>query len=182
MYHKLAQGATVAHSSELPLKIKIFLWQLILDRLPASKQVAAKHGPSDGRCVLCGEVEDATHIFFSCFLAKVGWSVLRQLLGCSWAPANFPQFFAIQQSLLGRQRRVSWVLFSALCWALWTTRNKLTIDVVVPKHPSYVIYKMCMFIQVWANLAKVQDKEALLLMSSGLKEIYHAITPGSSQA
>ena len=87
-----------------------------------------------------------------------------------------------EQTLFGRQRQIGWVLFSALCWALWTTRNKLTIDAVVPKHPSDVIYKMCMFIQVWANLAKVQDKEALLLMSSGLKEIYHAITPGSSQA
>ena len=186
MYHKLSQGVPVAHSADLwaanlPLKIKIFLWQLILDRLPASKQVAAKMGPSDGRCVLCGAIEDATHIFFSCFLANVGWSVLRQLLGCSWAPANFPQFFAIQQSLLGRQRRISWVLFAALCWALWTTRNKLTIDAVLPKHPSDVIFKMSMFIQVWANLAKEQDKEALLLMTNGLKEIYRAITPGSSQ-
>ena len=74
------------------------------------------------------------------------------------------------------------MLFAALCWALWTTRNKLTIDAVVPKHPSDVIFKMAMFIQVWASLAKEQDKEALLLLTNGLKEIYRAITPGSSHA
>jgi hypothetical protein len=41
LYAKLSQGATVAHhkdvwSAKVPLKIKIFAWQLIIDRLPSS--------------------------------------------------------------------------------------------------------------------------------------------------
>jgi hypothetical protein len=33
--------------------------------------------------------------FFTCLLAKFGWSIVRQLLGRSWCPTIFPQFFAI---------------------------------------------------------------------------------------
>jgi hypothetical protein len=64
-----AQGASVAFhkdvwEAKVPLKIKIFSWQLILDRLPSSQQIATRHGPATGNCSLCGAVEDAGHIFF----------------------------------------------------------------------------------------------------------------------
>ena len=75
MYRKLSQGATVVHSRDLwtarlPLKIKIFTWQLALDRLPLSTQLAKRLARFDGKCAMCGEVEDASHIFFSSSLAK----------------------------------------------------------------------------------------------------------------
>jgi hypothetical protein len=75
MYAKLAQGASVAFHKDVweasvPLKIKIFAWQLILDRLPLSQQIATRHGPTTGNCALCGAVEDAGRIFFNCSLAK----------------------------------------------------------------------------------------------------------------
>ena len=67
LYRKLAQGATVLHSKDLwsarfPLKIKIFLWQLALDHLPSSTQLAKRTAHLDGTCALCGELEDAPHI------------------------------------------------------------------------------------------------------------------------
>jgi hypothetical protein len=118
MYAKLSQGALVAHfkdvwAAKLPLKIKIFTWQLVLNRLPTRSPIAARFGPTSGSCALCGAVENVNHILFTCSLAKFMWSVIRQLLGCSWSPANFPQFYAITASLLGGQRRVIWSLFAA---------------------------------------------------------------------
>jgi hypothetical protein len=69
MYAKLSQGAAMAHFKEvwaakLPLKVKIFTWQLVLNRLPTRALLAAKHGPGSGRCALCGAPEDVNHIFF----------------------------------------------------------------------------------------------------------------------
>ena len=141
-------------------------------------QLAKRSVRFDGACALYVDAEDASHIFFTCALAKLGWSVIRSLLGCGWCPANFPQFFAIHQSLLGHQRRVSWVLFSSLCWTLWITLNKLAIEAKIPKHPTDTIFKMFIFIQVWANLSKQQDKERLLQVASGLKAIYSSLAPG----
>ena len=87
MYRALARGATVLFSRDLwearlPLKIKIFTWQLVLDRLSTSMQLAKRSVRFDGACALYGDAEDASHIFFTCALAKLGWSVIRSLLGC----------------------------------------------------------------------------------------------------
>jgi hypothetical protein len=68
MYAKLSQGEVVAHfkdvwAAKIPLKIRIFSWQLVLDRLPSTCNLACRHGPGNGCCVVCGRVEDADHIF-----------------------------------------------------------------------------------------------------------------------
>jgi hypothetical protein len=94
MYDKLSQGATVADfkvvwAAKLPLKIKIFSWQLVLDRLPSSIQIAIRQGPATGTCALCGAPEDSSHILFTCSLAKFTWSVTHQLFGCSGCPGKF---------------------------------------------------------------------------------------------
>jgi hypothetical protein len=121
LYFKLSQGTSVAHfkdmwESKVPLKIKIFSWQLALDRLPSILQIATRHGPATGGCALCGAPEDAAHIFFSCSTGKFVWAVLRQLLGCNWRPANFPQFHAILSCFSGYTRRILWALFLAQSW------------------------------------------------------------------
>ena len=71
------------------------------------------------------------------------------------------------------------MLFAALCWALWCTRNKLTIESVVPKHPTGILFKMLTFIQTWANLSKEQDKADLVMLANGLKAIYRSTILGS---
>jgi hypothetical protein len=182
LYAKLSQGASVAYykdvwEAKVPLKIKIFAWQLILDRLPSSQQIATRHGPASGNCALCGQVEDAGHIFFSCSLAKFAWSAIRQILDCNWNPGNFPQFHAILSSLAGRARRLLWFLFLAQAWALWNIRNKLTIEKKVINHPANVIFKTAIFIQLWSGKAKPSDRDGLRWLENKLRELYTAVRP-----
>jgi hypothetical protein len=54
----------------IPLKIKIFTWQLARERLPSNDQILTRLGPSDGKCVLCGNIEHVDYIFFQCPLAQ----------------------------------------------------------------------------------------------------------------
>jgi hypothetical protein len=109
--------------------------------------IAAWHGPSNGLCALCGSLKNASHIFFSCSLAKFAWCVLRQLLGCNWCPANFSQFFAILSSFSGQPRRLLWTLFVAQSWALWLVRNKLAIESKVIRHLADIIFKIVILLQ-----------------------------------
>jgi hypothetical protein len=179
MYEKLSHGATVAHATDVwkaavPLKIKIFAWQLALDKLPSNRQIATRQGPSDGSCALCGAPEDAAHIFFTCSLALFAWSVLRQLLGCAWRPASFAQFHHILSSLAGLPRRMLWLLFLAQSWALWLTRNKMSIEKKIPNHPSDIIFKTMLFLQLWSINSKRRDQEGLCWMINELRELYSA--------
>jgi hypothetical protein len=179
---KLSQGASVTHfkdiwAAKLPLKIKIFTWQLALNRLPTRSLIADRHGPGSGCCELCGAREDVNHIFFDCSLAKFTWSVVRQLLGCSWSSANFAQLYAIIANLLGRVRRLVWALFAAQSSALWLIRNQLSIESKIIWHPADVIFKTLMFLQLWVPTAKAKDQASLRWLISELRKLYATIAP-----
>jgi hypothetical protein len=182
MYLKLAQGASIAHfrdvwAARLPLKIKIFSWQLVLDKLPSCINIATRQGPGNGCCKLCGRPEDAAHIFFLCSPAIFAWSVARQLLGCSWCPANFAQLYAIISSLSGRFRRCVWLLFVAQSWALWLFRNKMTIESKFMNHPANIIFKTMLFLQMWMPLAKPLDRPWIEHAIVELKLLHAASNP-----
>jgi hypothetical protein len=164
-------------AAKLPLKIKIFTKQLVLNHLPTNSLIAAWHGPRLGRCALCGALEDVNHIFFTCSLAKFMWSVVRQLLGCNWSPANFPQLYAITASLLGRHRRVVWSLFAAQSWALWLIQNKMSIESKLIRHPSDVIFKTLVFLQLWIPTSRVKDQPSLRWLCYELKKLHASSVP-----
>ena len=125
------------------------------NRLPSSEQIHIRHGPSNGLCVICGEVEDADHIFFNCVLAKFSWSVFREVLGVQWNPLTFSHFSAIIEGLGSPSKRLAWLLFCAMSWAMWTTRNKFTIEAKFPRHPADGIYKCLLFLQLWRPLQSI---------------------------
>jgi hypothetical protein len=177
MYNKLSQGASVAHfkdlwAAKLPLKIKIFSWQLALGRLPSSDLIASRHGPASGRCALCNRLENFNHIFFSCSPARFMWSVVRQLLGCSWSPTSFAHFYVILTCFTGRPRRLLWMLFMAQSWALWLIRNKLTIESKLIRQLADIIFKTIIFLQLWSPSAKPQDKASILELISRLRHTH----------
>lgn len=121
LYHKLCQGTARKHYSELwrvaiPLKIRVFLWQLVRKRLPTNGNIQQRHGPSNGRCTLCDEHEDTNHMFFICPMAKFLWSAVRELLGCSWNPSCFADLYRQLQQCEGQSKRVLWICGAALCW------------------------------------------------------------------
>uniref|UniRef100_A0A453P841 Reverse transcriptase zinc-binding domain-containing protein n=1 Tax=Aegilops tauschii subsp. strangulata TaxID=200361 RepID=A0A453P841_AEGTS len=65
----------------MPLKIKIFVWQLLRDRLPSGTEVLKRHGLSNGLCPLCLIPETRTHILFSCVAAQALWCFVHEALG-----------------------------------------------------------------------------------------------------
>jgi hypothetical protein len=166
MYMRLSHGAAVTHFKDVwrmkvPPRIRVFLWQLIRGRLPSCEQVAKRHGSSDGRCALCGEIEDCSHIFISCHLGRFIWAGVRELLSCSWNPAGAGDFVALAQGLSGRLRRLVWLTFAAQSWALWNIRNKLTLEGKLINNPADAISKMSIYMQSWRVLASPRDRELL---------------------
>ena len=159
------------------MKIKIFSWQMLLDRLPSALQIATRQGPSNGKCALCSAEEDAAHIFFTCLSALFMWSVLRQVLGRSWCPASLPQFFAILSGFSGQARRLLWIYFVAQSWALWHVRNKLAIEAKVINHPADIIFKTLLFLQLWIPTLKLQDKEGARWMLGELRKTHVMCRP-----
>lgn len=59
IYGKLLHGPKVNYAKALwaariPPKVKMFLWQAFLDRLPSAINLQKRHGLGNGSCTLCG--------------------------------------------------------------------------------------------------------------------------------
>ena len=166
LYRALARGthqqvASGLWKARLPLKIKVFFWQMCRDKLPTSVNIAKRNGPSNGSCVVCGEPETANHVFFQCHLARFVWSAVQEAIGQDWDPRSCSKLCALLSPVSGSARRVMWCCVGALLWALWHIRNKLTIEGVFPSHPADVIFKCVIFLQQWAPLGRRQDADLL---------------------
>ena len=129
----------------LPLKIKIFMWQMVRNRLPTSDNVAKRNGPADGTCTLCGLGENANHIFFQCVLARFAWSAVRETFDKNWQPHTSKDLLEILSAQKGPSARVLWRCVGALLWSLWSVRNKFTIEHKFPKHPADILFKCHIF-------------------------------------
>jgi hypothetical protein len=177
LYRKINQGPSLLHEkllwkARLPLKIKIFLWQMAKGKMLANEQIHRRHGRSNGQCVLCGQVESINHIFFSCVLASFMWSGIREAFGVQWNPKTLDDFLAILNRLTPIVRQSFWILFAAQSWALWLIRNKLTIENSFPKQPADCFYKTGMFLQLWRPLLKEKHADKLDVMVGVLRSLY----------
>lgn len=81
MYRHLAFGG-VTHrkmhklwSSRIPLKVKIFLWQIYQNSIQTADQLSARNWKGGVNCIHCGVVEDAKHVLFQCVLVKFAFSL-----------------------------------------------------------------------------------------------------------
>jgi mannosylglycoprotein endo-beta-mannosidase len=177
LYRKINQGPSLPHesilwSAKLPLKIKIFLWQMAKGRLPSNDQINRRHGASNGSCALCGQLESVDHIFFVCDLAAFAWSGIREAFGVQWNPRTFQEFFAIVNSLSPGFKHAIWLLFAAQSWALWNIRNKITIEHKLPSHPADCIFKTSLFLQLWRPLLKNKLSDKMDIMLELLRVLY----------
>ena len=145
----------------LPLKIKIFVWQLLRDRLSSGVEVAKRLGPGDGTCPLCAVPETGVHILFTCPAARFLWSFIAEALGPEWQARDLGEFLEVQANRTSKGRRLFWLVFAAITWTLWTIRNKMVIERVFLRRASDSVFKFLAFMQQWHPLCRWRDSARL---------------------
>ena len=110
-------------------------------------------------------------MFFRCHLARFVWSTVREAFHTDWNPASRTQLVSILKSTKGTTRRLVWRCVGALLWAIWTTRNKITIEKKFLNHPADVIFKCHLFLQMWTPLGKERDAERMSEAMARIKTI-----------
>ena len=106
------------------------------------------------------------------YIIQFMWSAVLVLLQCNWNPACFSDLYRELRGHVGQSKRVLWTCCAALVWSLWTTRNKFTIDGVFPTQFADILYKLSMYLQVWKPVAWRQDREAMELTISRIRQLY----------
>lgn len=126
------QAVSRVWKSGAPLKVVVFSWQLILDRIP-TKLNLSHHGvplPLKGLgCVFCAmSSESSVHLFLSCPSILPVWYPVSRWLGWEFViPLGLAQLF-LSFTGLGRGKRVRLgllLIWHAVIWTIWTSRNDL---------------------------------------------------------
>ncbi|KAK2380885.1 hypothetical protein QL285_068539 [Trifolium repens] len=124
-----AVGKLIWHT-QVPLKVSIFAWRLLRDRLPTKANLLTRGilPTTDHQCVLgCGEVESAYHLFISCGTFGSLWTLVRSWIGIPVVEYTSlrDHFVQFTRSTGGSQARRSFLqlVWLACVWVVWTERN-----------------------------------------------------------
>jgi hypothetical protein len=105
--------------AKLPLKIRIFLWQVCNDRIQSAEQLIKRNWPGSIACKMCGRDETTDHIIFGCSVAIFLWSLGRDVFGWNAIPSGVSNF---QDDFLDpagpKPRRILMFFFACVAWCL----------------------------------------------------------------
>jgi hypothetical protein len=112
---------------QVPLKVTIFAWRLLRDRLPTKANLVTQGMLSTAAhlCVSgCGQVESTHHLFISCGTFGSLWALVRSWIDISVVEYTFlhDHFVQFTSSAGGcRARRSFFQLIWLTCdWVVWT--------------------------------------------------------------
>lgn len=103
---------------KIPLKVRIFLWQMYHGRLPTSTLLKRWGWKGNHHCSLRGSTETIDHIFFTCLLAIFLWCCIRDGLGWEGFPTSTTDF--MEQCLpngFGAHKLLALYIFTCFMWA-----------------------------------------------------------------
>jgi hypothetical protein len=125
--------------AKILLKIKIFMW------LMAKKSFLLRI-----TCWLGTEKESPCHLHHRamCFGQKV-------------RPSSCEEFWPWIHKVLVGGEKVYMLGLSAICWALWTVRNKTCFEKIRIKGPNEIIVSTCFFMKFWAGLYPEDAQEII---------------------
>lgn len=145
--------------SKLPLKIKVFLWQVFNNKLQVGSSLKKRGWKGSPKCCLCECLELIEHLFFDCHLATFTWGVIKEVFDLDATPRSLNDLITTWLSGKGPLPiRIAMFVFAGFAWALWTTRNKMAIEKQFPKAPTDIIYTGLSLLQSWSIKLKEEDK------------------------
>jgi len=112
-------------------------------------------------CRFCNESETIDHLFFACNTAKYIWCLVAFVLGAKHRPTSFGQFWQWISALLPNSKQYHMIGLAAICWAIWTARNKCCFEKKLIRSPTEIVCSISSLLKHWAGLQADQGKEEL---------------------
>jgi rubrerythrin len=112
--------------ARLPMKLKVFMWQVFQDKLQKGEGGLKKpKWKGDGNCMVCGVTETRDHILFVCPIAKFTSSCFREASGWVKSLRGFQNCLDGWFPLGCVDYKLKIFVLGVALWVLWNTRNKL---------------------------------------------------------
>ena len=149
--------------AKIPLKIQIFMWQVMQNAILTRDNMRKRKWAGNPLCSFCDQLETKSHLFFKCASAKVVWGCIGSVLHTNSYPSSIWQCFAWFYAFWPGGAKFYALIMSAVCWAIWTTRNKITFEGYKLRSPISIVFTVCSFLKYWAGMYKAEDKMAICM-------------------
>ena len=117
-------------NKEVPLKISLFAWRLLRDRLQTTDNLIKRHilHPNAQLCVgACRTIEDANHLFLSCDFFDKLWYGISHWLGYNIVfPENMSDHlyqFGTFSGFSNSKHSALNLIWLSCVWVIWLERN-----------------------------------------------------------
>jgi hypothetical protein len=158
--------------AKVPMKIKIFMWLVDAKAILTKDNLSRKNWQGDKRCFFCNTFESIEHLFFDCYMSRYVWSLVAHITGAVCRPSSFDQFWVWVDRYMHNYKKVHMVGLSAICWAVWKSRNAIHFEKKAIRSPTEIIcLASSLMIYYWAGLQKDEGtKQALEAGAEAMKE------------
>jgi hypothetical protein len=113
---------------KIPSRIKVFLWYLKKCVTLTKDNLARRNWNGDTSCCFCHSLETIQHLFFDCSHAKFLWRAEHLMFRIS-PPRSIGDLFNRWSKICRNKHNLLLLTAaSALCWAVWLTRNEVVFD------------------------------------------------------
>jgi hypothetical protein len=126
----LGRSKNLVWHKQVPLKIFIFAWRLLRDRLPTKSNLVDRGiiSPEVHFCVSdCGGIETTQHLFLSCSTFGSLWALVRSWIDfLAVYPHALPDHvvqFTFAAGGLRARRSFLQLIWLAYAWVVWNERN-----------------------------------------------------------
>lgn len=146
----------IIRSLEVPLKVQMFIWKLLLGRLPVREPLNRNSGQIPSTCVLCNvENESVNHLVTHYPVTASIWNKLPRNIIKPHAHNSFANWF--WHVATKHNKRVG----ALISWYIWKMRNEYIFQ-SIPIHPTFLPVKTKLAIFEW-NTAHLFPLTANLL-------------------
>lgn len=117
------------------------MWQLGRNSILTRDNLKKRNWLGNPTCSFCNSMETAQHLFFWCSMAKAVWGIVGHVIGAASCPSSLWQSLTWLYSFLSGGHKFCMNCIAAICWGIWTERNKITFE----KHVCGQIPYNCCF-------------------------------------
>lgn len=126
-------------TTNVPRKILVFGWRFLLNKLPTREALSFRgifSGSNSLGCPLCSIYSKTIlHLFFDCFLAFQVWEQIYKWMKVPFqfeldaSGTNFSSLIFLLKGRVHKSNRL--LVWLAVCWAIWLSRNEVVFQQVV---------------------------------------------------
>ena len=142
----------------VPPRLHIFLWLLSKNKLLTRDNLAKRRHVEDASCVFCSEPESCSHLFFDCFVAKLIWPIISDIIGVQVGVS----FESVARWWISEKRNsLINTVCTAVLWAIWKLRNEICFQGKVWPGVHDIWRRVASDLELWKILSSDAVSELL---------------------